>query len=133
MGWRRLPLSAILTLLVLFGACSRTVPIYNVVNAPVDPAADGNMDRVAQTITKAGTSLGWRIQPIRPGLMTGTILVRGRHLAVVDIPYDAKTFSITYKQSEKLLQRDNEIHKNYNKWIKALEHRIQGLIGPDSP
>jgi len=49
---------------------------------------------------------------------------------VVDIAYDTKAFSITYKDSSNL-QYDaakSEIHKNYNGWVQNLENGIRAQL-----
>ena len=56
--------------------------------------------------------------------MKGTLKLR-RHVAVVAITYDAKSFSINYVSSQNLLQKGGQIHKSYNRWIRNLEGAIR--------
>jgi hypothetical protein len=79
---------------------------------------------MSRAIKRAGTSLGWDIQKVGPGKMKGTLDVR-RHVAVVDITYDMKSFSIEYVSSQNLLHDGDMIHRNYNRWIKNLEKAIR--------
>ena len=45
-------------------------------------------------------------------------------MAVVDIKYTNKAYSIDYVSSQDLLYDGNQIHRNYNKWVKILEQDI---------
>jgi hypothetical protein len=69
------------------------------------------------------------MEEVRPGEFTGTLVVHGRHEAVVSITYDTSRFSITNKGSRNLLQEGNEIHRRYNKWVQQLERAIREEIG----
>lgn len=109
--------------LVLAGC--RTAPVMQIVDAPV--ATTKSMQQVEQTIVAAGTSLGWQIRPEAPGRMTGT-LSRRDHRAVVDIAYNAKSYSIRYKDSSNLHYDGKSIHSNYNGWIENLDRAIRNLL-----
>ena len=115
-----------LTIAIPVAGCVRVRPIYNVKDAPLapSPGAAPTREQVSQAIWSAGKQLGWRMEEVRPGEMTGTLKLRS-HVAVVAILYDASRFSITYKDSTNLMQSDGEIHRNYNNWIHNLEQRIQ--------
>jgi hypothetical protein len=43
---------------------------------------------------------------------------------VVDIPYSAKSYSITYKSSSNLNYDGTTIHSNYNGWVQNLHKAI---------
>ena len=113
---------AFVALLTGFG---RGTPVYNVVSAPIPPSPAATLDNIEKAIIRAGLQLGWRIEPKSPGKAEGVLLIR-THTAVVDITYDTKSFSITYKSSVNLDfdPKDNTIHSNYNGWIKNLEKAI---------
>lgn len=115
--------------LVLAG-CATTQPIYNVEKAPiVGPAGKTlSMTEVQQAIMRAGTQLGWQMQPEGPGRLSGRLALR-THLAVVDIQHDAKSYSIKYRDSTNLDARDGMIHRNYNGWIQNLEKAIRVQTG----
>lgn len=116
-------LIAIATLVVLCG-CRGTVPIYNVTDAPVNVAKPpATLQSVEQAIVRAGIGLGWAMKPERPGLITGTLNLR-THTAVVSIPYSTSTYSILYRESVNLNQKDDKIHPNYNSWIQNLNKAI---------
>jgi hypothetical protein len=121
---RGLTLVAMCSLLLL-GAC-RSVPVMNVVDAPVGTARSAQ--QVEQAIVSAGNSLGWRMQPLGPGKLQGTLNLRD-HRAVVDIEYTAKVYSIKYKESSPSLNYDGKsIHNNYNGWIENLDRAIRNRL-----
>jgi hypothetical protein len=112
--------------LVLVAACS--APVHNVVSEPVLSQRDVTREEVKQAILSAGTGLGWKMTPQEDGRITGRIDLR-KHVAIVDITYTAKAFSITYVDSTNLKYDGRLIHRNYNNWIMNLENRIQATIG----
>jgi hypothetical protein len=109
-----------------FAGCGTTQPIYNVQSAPITGVSGKamSMTEVQQAILRAGTQLGWQMQPEGPGRITGRLALRN-HLAVVDIEHDTKTYSIKYRDSTGLDARDGMIHRNYNGWIQNLEKAIR--------
>jgi len=122
-----LRLAACLSLALLFvvlGAC-RSTPVYNVQDAAIATGAtNANMRDVEKAIVRAGTSLGWSMKPAGSGSMIGTLNLR-KHVAVVDIRYNTKTYSILYKDSQNLDYNGSSIHSNYNGWIQNLNRAIQ--------
>ena len=82
------------------------------------------MQQVGEAIVSAGNSLGWQMKPESPGRMTGTLYLRD-HRAVVDISYDARSYSIAYKDSSNLQYDGSSIHNNYNGWIQNLDRAIR--------
>lgn len=105
----------------------RIAPIYNVSGDAVQSNKPNlTMGDVQKAITRAGATLGWQMEDAGPGHMIGTLHLRN-HVAVVDITYDTKSYSIKYKDSTNL-QYDaskGEIHKNYNGWVQNLENGIR--------
>ncbi len=129
---RRTLLHAIggLATLPALGACVRVAPLENVQDAAF--VGEASLPRRAEQIKRAGASLGWVMEDQQPGLMRGTLNLR-THQAVVDVPYDARRFSIRYVSSTDLDYSGNVaaqnhggpmIHRNYNGWIENLEHKI---------
>ncbi len=110
----------------LTAAGCQTAPIRNVTGASLSaaPGTTLTMDQVAKAIGRAGQRLGWQIEQVRPGELTGTLKLRS-HVAVVSITHDTLTFSIRYRESTNLLQSGQEIHKRYNTWVRNLEMGIQ--------
>lgn len=112
-------------LIACLGGC-RTATIQNITNAPLAPAPNARvtMEDVSKAIWAAGKKLGWVIQDVRPGELTGTLSLR-QHVAVVTITYDTSTFSINYKDSQNLKHQGQEIHRKYNHWVQNLAKSIQ--------
>lgn len=114
-----------LGMLLLIAGCS-TRPIVNITDSPV-VVRSGTVvtaDQVRDAIVTAGSGLGWVMSPVSPGLVSGRLNLR-EHLAVVDVIYTTKTFSIKHKESTNLHYRDGQIHKNYNGWIENLDRDIR--------
>ncbi|MEO8485081.1 MAG: hypothetical protein ABI585_01970, partial [Betaproteobacteria bacterium] len=77
-------------------------PVLNVNDAPVVTAArPATMQDVQTAIVRAGNTLGWQMTPVRPGLVAGRLELR-THVAVVDVAYDTRAYSIRYKDSVNL-------------------------------
>lgn len=98
-------------------------PIQNVNDAPIVSATPVPVAKVKTAIMVAGTSLGWKMAEVSPGLVQGTLNLR-KHTAIVDIPYSAAKYSIVYKSSINLDEKDGQIHKNYNSWVQNLSKKI---------
>lgn len=115
--------------ILLVAACTSTSTVFNVSNAPVETASrqKASLDEVGKAITRAGVALGWEMKTVKPGNIVGTLKPR-THIAVVDITYDTKTYSITYKDSTNLKYNGEKIHKNYNSWIKNLDQGIHAQL-----
>jgi len=79
---------------------------------------------------------GW--QPIQESKdrIRASIWVRSKHYAEVLIPFTEKKYSITYETSKNLdySERNQKIHRNYNKWVILLSKAIQNEfdINPDN-
>lgn len=115
-----------LALSALVAGC-RTAPVLNVVDVPVVANKPASMQDVQEAIRRAGAALGWKIEPVKPGLMVGTLNLR-THTAVVEIPYSTKAFSIKYKDSVNLDYTGESIHSNYNSWVQNLEKGIRAQL-----
>lgn len=106
-------------------ACARLAPVYNVNDMPVMANRPSlSADDVGKAIMRAGAGLGWQMQSVKPGLMVGTLQLR-EHTAVVDVKYNAKSYSINYKNSNNLNYDGQMIHKNYNGWVQNLDKAIK--------
>ena len=101
-----------------------TQPIRNVTEAPV-PKPGLTDEQMAAAIKRAGAGLGWAMMEKGPGKMEATLHLR-KHVAVVDIDYNPKTYSIAYNDSTNLNYdaKGPRIHKNYNGWIQNLDNAI---------
>lgn len=110
---------------LLVGGCATKLPVMNVTQAPVTTnKANVGLDDVRQAIVRAGSGLGWQMAADRPGHITGRLMLR-THIAVVDIDYTPKNYSIKYRESTNLDYDGSSIHKNYNGWIQNLDKGIQ--------
>ncbi|MGD1879194.1 MAG: hypothetical protein ACFB13_17035 [Kiloniellaceae bacterium] len=115
----------ILSLALLLTACARTLPVYNVTEAPVvtGSGTTPSLNQVEDAIVKACRDKEWFADPVADGHIVAKVRVR-KHTAVVDILYSPTNYSITYKDSEMLLYDGTLIHRNYNKWVQLLADRI---------
>lgn len=116
----------IATITVIGVGCGRSTPIYNVTDAPVTVNTKNyTLTDVRNAIVRAGTGLGWQMKDVSPGYMIGTLNLRS-HMAQVDIRYNTKTYSITYRDSNNLnYTPEGNIHKNYNSWVQNLDNAIK--------
>ena len=110
---------------VFLSACAAPNTVHNVSDVPVvSNKANPTADDVRQAIVRAGAQLGWAMKPDRPGHILGTLTLR-QHVAVVDIDYTPKSYSIKYKDSTNLNYDGTSIHRNYNGWIQNLDKAIR--------
>lgn len=112
-------------ILILVLASCRTAPVYNVENMALGAPATATLEDVDRAIKRAGGGLGWAMKDIAPGHIEAKLPIRS-HMAVTDIRFDTKTFSITYKDSVNLRYdpSTNLIHSNYSSWIQNLQNAI---------
>ena len=120
---------AVAVVAMLATGCT-TQPIMNVNDAVVTAPAGKSVskDQVRSAIVRAGSALGWQMKDESPNQLSGTLVLRG-HTAVVDIPYDEKSYSIKYRSSVNLNEGGGQIHKNYNGWIQNLTRGINTQLG----
>jgi len=108
--------------------CRGSVPVYNVTNTPVAASKPNpSLDEVGKAIQRAGVQLGWQMKEMKPGYIVGTLNIR-KHLAVVDVNYSTKSYSITYKDSTELQYDGKNIHQNYNGWVQNLPNKWKKLL-----
>jgi hypothetical protein len=119
---------AIIAVAVVLGACTQA-PVRNVSQTPVVTGTGKPVtaEQVRSAIVRAGSGLGWQMTPVDPGLVSGRLALRG-HVAVVDVRYSPKDFSITYKDSTGLDYANGQIHKNYNGWVENLDRDIRANL-----
>ncbi len=118
----------LLALVASLAGCA-AVPVMNVENSSVASVSNHSLSasQVRDAIARAGASLGWQMKDMGPNLLQGTLHLR-THVAVVDIPYSTKEYSIIYKNSVNLKAEDGKIHKNYNGWITNLKNGINNQL-----
>jgi uncharacterized lipoprotein YajG len=114
---------------LVFAGCSTTQPIHNVQSSPIilPPGKTVTQQEVTTAIMRAGTRLGWQMQPEGPGKLSGRIALR-THTAVINVEHDTKSYSIKYRDSTNLDAKDGMIHKNYNGWIQNLDKNIRAEL-----
>jgi hypothetical protein len=113
--------------MLFLASCRTPTPVYNVTSAPVVANRTVSSDEVGKAIIRAGARYQWQMIQKGPGTIEGVQVAR-EHRAVVDIKYNAKSYSITYKDSEKLQYDGTNIHSNYNNWIQRLETAIRAEL-----
>jgi len=121
----RLKVLLVAAMLLLAAGCTSR-PVMNVAAEPVvvTPGKTATSDNVRDAIMRAGTGLGWTMRPAAPGVVNGTINLRG-HSAVIDVEYNPKSYNIVYRSSTGLDANNGQIHKNYNGWIENLNNAIR--------
>lgn len=111
---------------IMLAGCVTPHPVRNINAEPVvGPAGRAvSLEDVGKAIMRAGGTLGWQMKQVEPGYTLGTLKLRS-HVAVVDIRYTTKNYSITYKDSSNLDYDGTNIHRNYNGWIFNLDRAIK--------
>jgi hypothetical protein len=119
---------AVLVAVVAIAGCA-SAPIMNVTDAPVTSSAGKQMSKaeVRGAILRAGAGLGWQMKDENPNMLVGTLQLR-THVAVIEIPYSQNNYSIQYRSSTNLEERNGTIHKNYNGWIQNLTRGINAQM-----
>jgi hypothetical protein len=113
----------LLTILSIFLVACKSTPILNINQSLL--VKSNNLSNVTDGIIRAGHSLGWRLEKIKPGLIVATLNLR-KHVAQVDINYNTESYSINYKDSKNLQYNEEmeTIHSNYNGWVTNLSRAI---------
>lgn len=80
----------------------------------------------------------WKVEDDGDDRMLVTVVVRGKHTALVSITYSSDSFSAIYQSSDNLLYGKKEdgteiIHHNYNKWIKSMVDSIKSRLANMEP
>jgi len=117
----------IATALLLVLAGCRSNPVMNIENMPIEISGKHSSKDIITAIKRAGAGLGWIIKSKKPGHIVATLFLR-KHVAIVDIKYTKKSYSITYKSSQNLNYDGTNIHKNYNSWVQNLNRQIQAQL-----
>ena len=116
-------------LAVFLSACGTSRPLTNLNDHNIEYlVGEGkSLDDVKMSILQAGQTLGWEMQPVRPGFIRGTLNLRS-HTAIVDIPYSLKSYSIIYVDSVNLDYDGHNIHRSYPRWVNNLKVKIDEFI-----
>lgn len=117
-------------LLIGLAGCGGAVEFQSLITAPVGHQSGQGvtLDQVEKAIIRGGAHRGWVLSPAGPGHLIGTLHVR-RHVLIVDITFDTKTYSIKYKDSTNLhYTKDPDgtewIHHRPAGWIQLLRKDI---------
>lgn len=104
----------------------RKQPVYNIHDAHILTSSGGapTLDQVQQAFQLAANEKGWQVRVVEPGHLVASINVR-RHFAQIDVKFSPQQYSILYKDSQVLKYDGQEIHRNYNKWIKLLDEKFR--------
>lgn len=112
----------IATVLLTLGACtSKPVLTPNEQLHLAQPVSDVQVKKAVLVTLK---KRGWSVTRNDPGLVQAEIEVRKTFFAAVDIPYSASGYQIRYRDSHELGYHDGKIHRNYNRWVHALDRNI---------
>lgn len=115
----------------MLSGCKRLATIQNHEEVPV-VRYDGQsltLEQIERAIQLAGLNQGWVMKEVTPGHMVGTLEVRGKHRATVDIFFDTEQYTVQYKDSMNLRYvAPSQIHPNYNRWVATLVRYINDSI-----
>ena len=113
--------------LLAFTAACTSRPINNVSGDVVlaTPGKSAKTEDVRDAIVRAGTALGWKMQPAAPGVVAGELGVANKHWVNVDVQYTATAYSIVYRSSTNMKEKNGEINRNYNAWVENLNNAIR--------
>lgn len=128
----RLPTIIVVAAAAIALAGCRAAPIYNATDIVYPSPAERalTLDDYRGAIIRAGAKRGWTFNEEAPGHLVGTVSVRAKHFATVDVFFDTEKFSIAYKSSQNLNHDPSrgEIHPNYNAWVRNLQTDIETEI-----
>lgn len=119
-------------ILATFG-CSTQTAVMDIDGAAVP---DGMSSAKVRSSIMEGCELrGWVCKDIDERTIRGSVWVRGKHFAEVEIKYDGSAYSIIYSDTKNLDydQGDNTVHKNYNSWVANLNGDIQMALIKNAP
>ncbi|MSR09722.1 MAG: hypothetical protein EXR82_09435 [Gammaproteobacteria bacterium] len=119
-----------------FAQARGSVVLINLENNSIITSSgkEPTLDAVAQAIRAAGASQAypWTPSGERPGMLQLTTLVRNKHTVVVNVTFDAKTYSIRYSSSINMNYQGKDgkgiIHPFYNKWVAQLKDSIDAEL-----
>ena len=119
--------------LVLAAACASTnAPINNVSGKSIATNRPATMAEIGNAILAAGaSSTRMQMKQERPGVIQATRTGTKGRMAIMEIKYDTKQYSITYKDSQNMNYDGKQILQSYNDWVenldKAILARLQAL------
>ena len=108
-----------------FGLLANGVVVLHVLFVAFVVAGGLTHDQVREAITEAAESRNWTVKPLNDSTLLATLVIRSRHSATIEIPYDTTRYALNYKDSTNLDYEEGEIHENYNAWVEKLDRTIQ--------
>jgi hypothetical protein len=118
--------SVLFLIVIVLSGCfeERIQPLHNAVAVTIPQKLhSAPISEIEDAIIRAGTAVRWDMERINPGTLRA-VFDNGKHRADVDIFYSTTAYSITYVSSTNLLYSRNGIHRSYNRWLRALESKI---------
>jgi hypothetical protein len=121
--------AALATSLVLVTlGCMTNKPIQSVSDMPISTTkSNPTLGEIGKVIISAGVSLGWQMKETKPGNIVGTYSTQNL-IAVVDVNYSTKSYSIVHKDSTGLSYTGQTVHERYNMWVRNLDQRIRAQL-----
>lgn len=117
-----------LTLFTTAACAGRIEPIYNVKDHPIPAAAQKlSVQDIGRNIMIAGAGRRWQFEQTAPDKLQAKY-DNGKHAAVIDIAYSKTAYSITLVSTVNLHQKGDEVHRQYNFWIRNLEKDIDSRL-----
>lgn len=113
-------------------AARGSIPIQNFEEMPI---SSGNgksltLEQVKNAIISGGSRNRW-VATVQPGNTVRLTYSVRTHVAVVNVAYNTKTYSIRYADSTNLgysAEGAGIIHPNYNKWVSNLQRDIENAL-----
>ncbi len=129
---KKLVVLSVLLMLTFAVGCRPGNPVTNIQSVPVTTLSmkQASMAEVRKAIVAGGAMTGWEMRELSSGLLEASIMVRGKHHVVVEIPYSTQNYSIIYKSSTNMEYdaAKGSIHPNYNKWVNTLRQNIDRQV-----
>jgi len=122
-----------LALALAITACHRMEAVYEVRNHPIPKVAREklNDEKIGEAIVQASLAKSWRPDEDRSGHIRARTQWK-EHIATVDIFYTNRDYSILLASSENLKENEGEIHREYNRRVRALEDAIEAELYRDA-
>jgi hypothetical protein len=98
-----------------------------VTNGSISAYGKMTPNKVRDAILRGGAKIGWQMAEEKPRLVVGSWVAR-EHSLTVEIPYTAGEYTIRYRSSVNLDEKDGTIHPNYIRWIDRLNRNISSEL-----
>ncbi len=103
-------------------------PVLNVVDHPVPKLAENlSVDDVRKNIMLGGLKRHWQFEEMGTGQLKAT-QADAKRRAVISVSYTKSGYSITLLESSGMQQKGDQIHENYNRWVRYLTQDIDDQL-----